>query len=86
VAPERARARAAELRALAAARGDAHAVRRDGAIADVVLLARRTGRFTALTEDYLTVGIVAADGPPPARFHARLARGGEGVTALPIAS
>jgi threonylcarbamoyladenosine tRNA methylthiotransferase MtaB len=86
VAPERTRARAAELRALAAARGDAHAVRRDGAIADVVLLARRTGRFTALTEDYLTVGIVAADGPPPARFHARLARGGEGVTALPIAS
>jgi hypothetical protein len=52
-----------------------------------VLLDRRRARFTALTEDYLTVDVApAADGPPPARFRARLVRRGASVTALPIAS
>jgi threonylcarbamoyladenosine tRNA methylthiotransferase MtaB len=87
VAPALARVRAAELRALAAAGGEAHAARRHGGMADVVLLDRRHGRYTALTEDYLTVDVAPADdGPPPARFRARLARRGEGVAAMPIAS
>ena len=87
VAPEVVRARSAELRALAAVQGDAHTARRHGGIADAVLLERRRGRFTALTEDYLAVAVApTGDGPPPARFRARLTRVGDGIAALPIAS
>jgi threonylcarbamoyladenosine tRNA methylthiotransferase MtaB len=85
VAPECVRARGAELRALAATRGAAHAAGRVGATADLVLLERRAGQCSALSEDYLTVR-VAADRPLPARLRARLTRSDDGVAALPIAS
>jgi threonylcarbamoyladenosine tRNA methylthiotransferase MtaB len=87
VAPALVRARSAELRMLAATGGAAHADRRHGGIADVVLLDRRRGRFRALTEDYLTVDVTPTDDEPlPARFRARLARGADGVAAMRIAS
>jgi threonylcarbamoyladenosine tRNA methylthiotransferase MtaB len=84
VDPEVAHGRGAELRSLVAA-GAAryHAARHDGP-ADVVLLARRAGRFEGLTEDYLDVYLPVTDAPPPARFPARLERRGQTLAAHPV--
>jgi len=51
------RARAAELRALGAARAEAHRARRGGAGADGVASGRRGGQLEVLTEDYLSVHV-----------------------------
>jgi len=60
------RARAAELRALGAARAEAHWARRGGAGADGVASGRRGGQLEVLTEDYLSlyVPIEGWDGRP----------------------
>ena len=53
------RARGAELRALAARKAAAHRASRAGALADLVLEARRSGVREALSEDYVTVELPA---------------------------
>ncbi len=62
VPPRVARERAAELRELASALGDAHARRRAGARADSVVIGGVMP--TALTEDYLSVRISNRQAPP----------------------
>jgi threonylcarbamoyladenosine tRNA methylthiotransferase MtaB len=73
VDPRLAAARGEELRELAAAHRDHYHARRDGAVADVVLLGRHHGRIEGLTEDYLTVYFPAEQHRAP-RLEARLRR------------
>jgi len=75
VDPRTAAGRAEELRQVARASGEAYCERRDGGTADVVVLARRQGRFEGLTEDYLTV-YLPAEGKAIPRLRARLRREG----------
>jgi threonylcarbamoyladenosine tRNA methylthiotransferase MtaB len=81
VAPELARERAAELRALVAERAERYRDGRHGGPADVVLLDRHAGRLHGLTEDYLDVYLPATESPPAARFAARLERRGPTILA-----
>ena len=77
VAPHLARERAAELRALAAAKVEAHRRSRVGGEADVVVV-RQGATARGLTEDYLDVSLGAGAPPRAERFRATLAaRGGE---------
>ena len=62
-------ARAGELRSVSAARGRAHARRRAGKMADVVVI----GRGEGLTEDYLSVTVPDLNIPRRTRFDAQLA-------------
>ncbi|HTT67017.1 MAG TPA: MiaB/RimO family radical SAM methylthiotransferase [Gemmatimonadales bacterium] len=83
VEPAAARERAAELRALGAAREAAHRAGRAGAHADLVLESRRGGVCEAVTEDYLTA-LVPADAPwalGRARLAARLVSRGSALWA-----
>jgi threonylcarbamoyladenosine tRNA methylthiotransferase MtaB len=75
VEPKEVAARSRELRQLAAAQKAAYEARRDGGLADVVLLEHRVGRFEGLTEDYLTVYLPTAGASAP-RLAARLRRQG----------
>jgi threonylcarbamoyladenosine tRNA methylthiotransferase MtaB len=59
VAPEAARERSAELRALAASKAAAHRRARAGGAADLVLESRQAGVVQALSEDYLGVEVPA---------------------------
>ena len=71
VAPRVARERAAELRAIAAAKTDAHRRARSGGSADVVVI--RDGSVPrGLTEDYIDLAIGAGAPPRAARFDAIL--------------
>jgi len=63
-------ARAAELRALAAAKASAHRASRAGTLADVIVIGH--GRREGLTEDYLTVVPGDATLPRATRFRATL--------------
>jgi len=85
VAPAVVRRRSAALRALVEAKARAHVVARLGAAADVVLLARRAGRYEGLTEDYLTLSL-PVDAVPGARFAARLSEADGALTAVPLAA
>ena len=77
VAPRVARERAAELRAIGAAKAEAHRRARAGGAADVVVVREDTAP-RGLTEDYLDVALGAGAPPRAARFHASLVeRGGE---------
>jgi threonylcarbamoyladenosine tRNA methylthiotransferase MtaB len=77
VAPHVARERAAELRAIAAAKAKAHRTERAGGEADVVVV-REGAVPRGLTEDYLDVALGAGAPPRAARFRATLdERGGE---------
>ena len=76
--------RAAELRALAEAKGSGHRAARDGGAADVVSLRRQQGRWDGVTEDYLTV-FTPTDRELPSRFRARLVMGKDGdLEAVPV--
>jgi threonylcarbamoyladenosine tRNA methylthiotransferase MtaB len=77
VAPRIARERAAELRAIGAAKTEAHRCARAGGAADVVVI--RDGAMPrGLTEDYLDVTLRAGAAPRATRFRATLVeRGGE---------
>jgi hypothetical protein len=80
VPPRTARARAAELRDLAAAKAADHRRSRSGGRADVVVL--RTGESArGLTEDYLDVAL--GDGAPPraCRYDAVLVAQGDALRA-----
>jgi hypothetical protein len=70
--------RAAELRALASAKGEAHAPRRVGGAADVVVVGEGPRR-SGMTEDYLTVRLLDATHARGARFGATLSRGADGA-------
>lgn len=72
-----ARARAAELRALAGRKQAAYAASRAGTVADVVVVGR-AGQRTGLTEDYLTVRLDDPALPRGHRFVARLHAGADG--------
>ena len=81
------RDRAAELRALGAAKAAAYANGRVGGMADVIVIGHDDGHRDGLTEDYLAVDLPT---PAPARgtrFRATLARSElrRGVLALPTA-
>jgi threonylcarbamoyladenosine tRNA methylthiotransferase MtaB len=78
-----AQARALELRELAQRKARAYEVSRDGGEADVVVIgpAEASGTRTALTGDYLSVGVVDASVPRAARFRARLVAGSSGLSA-----
>jgi threonylcarbamoyladenosine tRNA methylthiotransferase MtaB len=81
VAPQVARRRAAELRALGEDKAAAHRRSRAGGLADVVVVGdgrRREG----LTEDYLTVALADPSLPRRTRFSSRLALAGERLTTL----
>jgi threonylcarbamoyladenosine tRNA methylthiotransferase MtaB len=86
VAPPVVRERAAALRAAVAQRAARYRQSRHGGTADVVLLARRAGRFAGLTEDYLDVYLPVTEAPPPPRFPARLERRGASLAARPLRS
>jgi threonylcarbamoyladenosine tRNA methylthiotransferase MtaB len=75
VDPRVAAARAEELREVVRASGETYRARRDGGLADVVVLGRSRGRFEGLTEDYLTVFFSAERERAP-RLRARLRREG----------
>jgi threonylcarbamoyladenosine tRNA methylthiotransferase MtaB len=68
-------ARAEDLREVVRASGETYRARRDGGLADVVVLGRSRGRFEGLTEDYLTVFFSAERERAP-RLRARLRREG----------
>ena len=77
VAPQVARARAAELRDIGAAKADAHRQRRIGDEADVVVI-RDGAAPRGLTEDYFDVALGAGAPRRASRFRAQLVeRGGE---------
>ncbi len=59
VAPEAARERSAELRALAARKAETHRAARAGGAADLVLETRQAGVARSLSEDYLGVEVPA---------------------------
>jgi threonylcarbamoyladenosine tRNA methylthiotransferase MtaB len=73
VDPREVAARSRELRAIAAEAGAAYQARRDGTLADVVVLGHQGGRVEGLTEDYLTVYFPAGNVGFP-RLAARLSR------------
>ncbi len=80
------RARAAELRAIGAAKAASYATRRAGGTADVIVIGHEDGRRDGLTEDYLPVDLAS---PAPARgtrFRASLALSTthRGLVALPL--
>ena len=77
VSPDRARARAAELRALAERKAAAYAASRAGTQADVVVEGR-AGSRSGLTEDYLSVGLADATLPRGHRFVGHLSAGPDG--------
>ncbi|HVA58740.1 MAG TPA: MiaB/RimO family radical SAM methylthiotransferase [Gemmatimonadaceae bacterium] len=77
VAPPVARARAAELRLLAACKQTAYAASRAGARADVIVVGRGPDR-SGLTEDYLTVRLADPTLPRGHRFVGRLGAGAGG--------
>ncbi len=77
VAPAVARARAAELRALAARKRSRYAASRAGGRADIVVVGRG-GERRGLTEDYLTVRLADPTLPSGHRFVARLGAGAGG--------
>lgn len=83
VDPARAKARSAELRAIAEAKGAAYAAERDGGRADVVTTGHRRRRVEGLTGDYLTVYLPEGR-VPSARFAARLATRRNGLVAEPL--
>jgi threonylcarbamoyladenosine tRNA methylthiotransferase MtaB len=84
VSPERARARAAELRALGEAKQAAHRAARTGGLADVVVVGRGTsGERDGVTEDYLSVKAPWPQSDGPLRFAARLVATEQGVVAEP---
>lgn len=74
-----ARRRAAELRVLANAKGEAHARARVGGACDVVVTERGKG----LTEDYLSVAVSDSSAPRRARFDGILQSGSGCLTAIP---
>jgi len=80
VAPRVARARASELRAIAAAKEQAHRRARAGGTADVVVV-REGPTSRGLTEDYLDVALGAGAPPRSARFHATLVESGGALRA-----
>jgi threonylcarbamoyladenosine tRNA methylthiotransferase MtaB len=63
--------RSAELRDLAHAKGAAHAGRRHGQRADLVITGRSRGAYQGVTEDYLDVRL-SSEAPVETRFHATL--------------
>ena len=71
VPSETVKRRAAELRAMAAAKADAYAARRVGGEADVIVVGGAAHRF-GLTGDYLSVGLADTRLPRGTRFSARL--------------
>jgi len=75
VAPRVARERASELRAIAAAKEQAHRRARAGGRADVVVV-RDGPTSRGLTEDYLDVALGSGAPPRAARFHATLVESG----------
>jgi threonylcarbamoyladenosine tRNA methylthiotransferase MtaB len=75
-----ARARAAELRDLAALKAEAHVRARAGGAADVVVIRDGEAR-RGLTEDYLDVGLEGATPPRASRFAASLALRDGGLVA-----
>jgi len=75
VAPRVARERASELRAIAAAKEQAHRRARAGGTADVVVV-RDGPTARGLTEDYLDVALGSGAPPRAARFHAMLVESG----------
>jgi threonylcarbamoyladenosine tRNA methylthiotransferase MtaB len=82
VAPATATRRAAELRAVAAARGATYRAARAGGPADVILVRRQVGRgrFEGLTEDYLTVDVPVEPAVAP-RLRATLRWDGDTLVA-----
>jgi threonylcarbamoyladenosine tRNA methylthiotransferase MtaB len=81
--PARVARRAAELRAVGARKHDAHATRRAGTTADVVVVGDAAGR-SGLTEDYLTVLLADVSVPRGARLPARLERDGSRLVAYRV--
>ncbi len=69
------RARAAELRAISSAKTVAHATRRIGGPADVIVIGHADGNREGLTEDYLPVDLASPTPPRGARFRAVLSAG-----------
>ena len=84
VPPRISRARAAELRDLAAAKTETHRRARVGGVADVVVVGRGDVP-RGLTEDYLEV-VLAAAAPRTARFGATLVDRGNGLAAEALES
>jgi threonylcarbamoyladenosine tRNA methylthiotransferase MtaB len=78
-----AQARALELRELAERKARAYEASRGGGVADVVVIgpAESSGTRTALTGDYLNVGLVDASLARATRFGARLLAGPSGLLA-----
>jgi threonylcarbamoyladenosine tRNA methylthiotransferase MtaB len=74
--------RAAELRALAAAKAADYADSRVGGQADVVVIGHDDGHRDGMTEDYLTVRLPAPAPARATRFAATLVRASSGVTLL----
>ena len=74
-----ARARASELRALAAGKARSYETARSRGRCDVVMTERGKG----LTEDYLSVTVADSSIPRRARFSGRLEPAGKGLTAFP---
>ena len=80
VAPNLARERAAELRAIAGQKRQAYQERRAGSYADVIVV--RGDVREGLTEDYLEVRLEGAPLPRGSRVTARLALSGTTLTAI----
>jgi threonylcarbamoyladenosine tRNA methylthiotransferase MtaB len=72
--------RSAELRDLAQLKGAAHAARRDGGRADVVITGRTHGKYEGLTEDYLSVRL-KSDVSVSSRLDVMLRHEGDVLTA-----
>ncbi len=87
VADSVSRARAAELRAIAARKLAAYCDRRAGGLADVVVIGHDDGQRDGLTGDYLQVDLPDPAPPRGARVTARLERiaGHQRLRALPLA-
>ncbi|HEX8725625.1 MAG TPA: MiaB/RimO family radical SAM methylthiotransferase [Gemmatimonadaceae bacterium] len=77
VPASRARARAAELRALAGRKAEAYAAARAGSRADVIVVGRGPRR-RGVTEDFLTVGLADPALPRGHRFVGQLRAGADG--------
>ncbi|MEP6493082.1 MAG: MiaB/RimO family radical SAM methylthiotransferase [bacterium] len=85
VAPTVARQRAAELRDIAARKARAYAARRDGGLADVIVIGPGHAR-EGMSGDFLTVRPTDAGLARGTRFVARLGVEGEGLLARPVPS
>ncbi|MFQ5703112.1 MAG: MiaB/RimO family radical SAM methylthiotransferase [Gemmatimonadales bacterium] len=85
VEPRTARRRSGILRRLVDAKSHAYRQSRNGGTADLVVLSRNRGRYDALTEDYLSVGITT-DTILPGRLQARLQLDGDDLWAIPLAA